>query len=305
VSPEFDPAPAAPDPAAAGPVSGAPATDTVPGAEPAGPRPLRARDFGAASARLLHLQAILAPERMQGPGFAFALVPILRRLYPEKPRLAEALARHSAYVSTHPVLAGYVLGAAAGMEERRAAGAAVDPARIDALKRALASPLAAMGDPFFWVTLRPLAGLVGVLGIALFGPADPSLPDARVLLCPFLLLLTYNAVAIPIRWRSVRAGYRSADRPAEILRGLRLSDWRDVLERGGALLYGVLVTLLVAALAAVTGGLEAGGTRAVTALAPLGLGFLVARPWLRRSPSASVEVALAVLALAAAASLVI
>ncbi|HSQ59403.1 MAG TPA: PTS system mannose/fructose/sorbose family transporter subunit IID [Acidobacteriota bacterium] len=294
---ELDPAAGVPEPA---PRDVAP-RDVAP-SEPAEPKPLRARDFGAASARLLHLQAILAPERMQGPGFAFALVPILRRLYPEKPRLAEALVRHSSYVATHPVLAGYVLGAAAGLEEWRAAGAAIDPERIDALKRALASPLAAMGDPFFWVTLRPFAGLVGVLGIALFGPADPSLPDARVLLCPFLLLLTYNAVAIPIRWRSLRAGYRGADRPAEILRALRLTDARDVLERGGALLYGALVTLVLAALGTVTGRLDA---RDAAAFAPLGLGFLAARAWLRRSPSASVEVALAVLALAAAVSLVV
>lgn len=297
------PAPREPAEAASGATGAEPAAAAAPAA-PEGPRPLRGRDFGAASARLLHVQAILAPERMQGPGFAFALLPILKRLYPERARLAEALARHSAYVATHPVLAGFVLGAAAGLEERRAAGESVAPERIDAMKRALASPLAAMGDPFFWVTLRPLAGLVGVLGIALFGPADPSLPDARVLLCPFLLLLTYNAVAIPIRWRSVRAGYRAAERPAEILRALRLADGRDVLERGGALLYGALVTLLVAALAGATGGWDAYGAAAAAALAPLGLGFLAARAWLRRSPSASVEVALAVLALAAAVSLV-
>ena len=57
---------------------------------PAPPRPLRARDLGAAGSRLLHLQALLTPDRMQGPGFAFALVPVLRRLYPDRDRFAES-----------------------------------------------------------------------------------------------------------------------------------------------------------------------------------------------------------------------
>lgn len=272
---------------------------------PAVPEPLRGRDFAVASARLLHVQALLTPERMQGPGFAFAFEPILRRLYPDRPRQAEALVRHQAYVATHPLLAGYLLGAVAKAEEERARGRGVDGARIEALKRALASPLAAMGDPLFWVVLRPLAGLVGVLGIVLFGPADPSLPDARVLLCPLLLLLTYNAVALPIRWRGVRAGYAGAGAPAEILRALRLADWREALERGGAVLYGVLAMSVLAGLHATVGASSAGAAPLAVALGPVALGFLSARVSLRRAPSASVETALGVMALAAAASLVI
>jgi PTS system mannose-specific IID component len=269
---------------------------------PRAPESLRPRDFGFASARLLHVQALLTPERMQGPGFAFALDPILRRLYPDPGPRAEALARHTSYVSTHPVLAGYVLGAAARLEEDRARGGATDGPEIDALKRALASPLAAMGDPLFWVVLRPLAGLVGVLGIALFGPADPSLPDIRVLLCPLLLLLTYNAVALPIRWRGVRVGYAGAAAPAEILRSLRLADWRETLERGGALLYGALVMLVLFGIQVTTRS-PTGVGALIAGIGPLALGFVAARSLLRRSPSASVETSLAVLGLAAAASL--
>jgi hypothetical protein len=162
-----------------------------------------------------------------------------------------------------------------------------------------------MGDPLFWVVLRPLAGLVGVLGIALFGPADPSLPDVRVLLCPLLLLLTYNAVALPIRWRGVRAGYVGAGAPAEILRSLRLADWREALERGGALLYGALAMSVLAGLHAASRSPSGSVAPLAAAVVPLGLGFLAARAALRRAPSASVETGLWVMALAAAASLVI
>jgi mannose/fructose/N-acetylgalactosamine-specific phosphotransferase system component IID len=272
-------------------------------ATPVRPLPIRARDFSLSSSRLLHVQAILAPDRMQGPGFAFAMLPVLQRLYPDRERLGEALARHTAYVATHPLMAGYVLGAAARLEEERAEGAAIDGARIDGMKRALASPLAAMGDPFFWVVLRPVAGLAAVLGIAWIGPTDPGLPDLRVLLCPLILLLTYNAVALPTRWRGVRAGYAAADRPAELLRSLRLGDWREVLERGGAFLYGTLLALLGAGLRASSGSGEAGLGPFGSAILPLAIGFVVARLLLRRAPSANVETALAVLALAGLASL--
>jgi len=270
---------------------------------PAAPLPLRARDLGAAASRLLHLQALLTADRMQGPGFAFAMVPVLRRLYPDRDRFAEAMGRHTAYVATHPIFSGYVLGAAARLEAKRAAGDPIDGARIDAMKRALASPLAAIGDPFFWVVLRPLSGLIAVLGIALFGAADPYEPDLRVLLCPLLLLLTYNAVALPTRWRGVGAGFAAAESPSSLLRALRFAEWREVFERCGALLYGALLALLAAGLHAATsaGGSGAGGLGA--ALVPLALGFTAARLLLRRGAAATVETALTVLTLATLVSL--
>ncbi len=294
----------APDSRPEGAPAPIPARGPVPApSTPAAPRPLRLRDLGAAAARLLHLQALLTPDRMQGPGFAFAMIPVLRRLYPDRDRLAEALARHTSYVATHPLLAGYVLGAAARLEAKRAAGQPMDGARIDAIKRALASPLAAWGDPFFWVVLRPLAGLVGVLGIAAFGPADPTAPDLRVLLCPLLLLLTYNALALPARWSGVGAGYASAETPGDVLRSLRLAEWREVLERGGAFLFGGLLALLGAGLHAAALAQGSGYGPVVAALVPLTLGFAAARAALRRRASANVEVAITLLALAGLASL--
>ena len=97
------------------------------------------------------------------------------------------------------MLSGIVLGVVARLEERRAKGLPVDEAQIESTKRALASPLAALGDPLFWVTLRPLAGLMGVLGMAVLPLADTVGPDLRVVVCPCLALLTYNAVAIRYR----------------------------------------------------------------------------------------------------------
>ncbi len=76
--------------------------------------------------------------------------------------------RHLGFFNTNPVLASYVLGAAAAAElrDRTRAG----PAEARELKRALSGPLGMAGDALFWAALRPLAGFLGVLA-ALAGEA--------------------------------------------------------------------------------------------------------------------------------------
>jgi len=258
---------------------------------------VRSEDLVRTGARALHIQTLLTPERMQGPGFAFALLPVLERLYPARRDLARAIRRHLAYFATHPILTGYVLGAAARWEERRANGEAVTDEAIDTWKRALASPLAAMGDPFFWVTLRPLAGLVGIIAIGLI-PAPTLGPDWRVLLCPLLTLLTYNAFALPFRVVGTHVGYIEADRPAALLRSLRLREWGHALGCAGALGYGALLALVIRFLdfGSIGWGLDAAAK--VTAATPLLLGAVIAWVGLRRWPGRVVEVALAALAAA-------
>jgi hypothetical protein len=262
---------------------------------------LRGDDLARSTSRSLHLQALLTPERMQGPGFAFSLLPALRRLYPEREALAAAMTRHLGYFATHPVLAGFALGAAARLEERRAAGEPIGDEAIEGLKRSLASPLAALGDPLFWLTLRPLAGLVGVLTMIVMQPPSEAAPDLRVLACPLLTLLTYNAVALPFRIAGVARGYADADRPGALVRSLRLPEWRVALERSGAAAFGALIALTAMLLDFGSGGWgEDPGARAA-ATAPLALGTVIGFLGLRRWPGRCVEVAL--LALAAAAAL--
>lgn len=263
---------------------------------PKAPR-VKPEDLARTTTRALHIQALLTPERMQGTGFAFALLPVLERLYPERGELGRAIRRHLAYFATHPLLAGYVLGATARWEERRAAGDPVSDEAIDTWKRALASPLAAMGDPFFWVTLRPLAGLVGVLAIALI-PAPVLGPDWRVLLCPLLTLLTYNAFALPFRVVGTHVGYIEAERPAALLRSLHLREWDHALGCAGALGYGALLALVIRFLdfGSIGWGLDAAAK--VAAAVPLLLGAVIGWIGLKRWPGRVVEVALAALAAA-------
>ena len=61
------------------------------------------------------------------------------------------------------------MGVTAAMEQERANGAKdVDDAAISGVKVGLMGPLAGVGDPIFWGTLRPVLAALGA-GIALTG----------------------------------------------------------------------------------------------------------------------------------------
>ena len=101
-------------------------------------------------------------ERMQALGFCFCMVPAIRRLYPENndDRKA-AIKRHLEFFNTHPYVAAPVLGVTLAMEEQRANGAPIDDAAINGLKVGLMGPLAGVGDPIFWGTVRPVFAALG------------------------------------------------------------------------------------------------------------------------------------------------
>ena len=253
---------------------------------------LRWGDLARVTTRSFHIQTLLSPERMQGLGFGFSLLPVIRRIYPDPATRGFALKRHLRYFATHPVLSGFALGVAARLEERRANGAEVSDDAIDSLKRALASPLAALGDPLFWVTLRPLAGLLGVLSVAILPRPATGDPDLRSLLCPLVAVLTYNAVALPYRFTGVWRGYEFADRPDVLLRSLRLTELKTFLERAGSFAYGALLVLFATGLdvPSAAWGYDACGR--VLEVVPLLLGAAIGFFGIRRWPARTVEVAL-------------
>jgi PTS system mannose-specific IID component len=254
---------------------------------------LRGLDLAKVASRSLYLQALFSAERQQGLGFAFALLPVIRRLYGGAAERGNALARHLGFFGTHPVLVGYVLGVVARLEERRAQGAPIDDTQIEYSKRALASPLAALGDPLFWVTLRPLAGLVGILGMTLLPLADPPGPDLRVLVCPLLALLTYNAVALKFRVAGVPRGYALAEEPAKLLHSLKLAELTRFLEAASGATFGSLIVLMLWPMTESADPEGLGVAHTAYVLAPFVLGMIGTALGLRRWPGRGVEIALA------------
>ncbi|MFS1537946.1 MAG: PTS mannose transporter subunit IID [Candidatus Phlomobacter fragariae] len=137
-------------------------------------------------------------ERMQALGFCFAMVPVIRRLYPENSEeRKQAIKRHLEFFNTHPYAAAPVLGVTMAMEEQRANGADIDDGAINGIKVGLMGPLAGVGDPIFWGTVRPIFAALGA-GIAMSGS----------LLGPLLFFILFNLVRLLTLYYGVTYGYK-------------------------------------------------------------------------------------------------
>ena len=135
-------------------------------------------------------------ERMQALGFAYAMEPVLRRLFPDDQAYSAALQRHLVFFNTNPVVgAPLILGSAIAMEE---AGA---PASADGVKVALMGPLAGVGDTIIWALYNSIIFTIGsawALQGRIIGPI-------------FVIVM----VAIPytlVRWWQFFSAYRQGRR---------------------------------------------------------------------------------------------
>jgi len=137
-------------------------------------------------------------ERMQALGFCFSIIPVIRRLYPENSEeRKQAIKRHLEFFNTHPYVAAPILGVTIAMEEQRANGADIDDGAINGIKVGLMGPLAGVGDPIFWGTVRPVFAALGA-GIAMSGS----------LLGPLLFFILFNLVRLLTRYYGVTYGYK-------------------------------------------------------------------------------------------------
>lgn len=149
--------------------------------------------------RSFPLQASFNYERMQNVGFCYSLLPILRRLYPEKKEASEALKRHLSFFNTTPQAVTFITGACIALEEKnKKSGGNFDIESITALKAALMGPVAGIGDSFFWGTFRIIAAGIGC-----------ALAAQGSILGAILFLLIFNIPHYGARWYGLKLGYKS------------------------------------------------------------------------------------------------
>ena len=152
--------------------------------------------------RTFPLQACFCYERMQNVGFAYQMVPALKKLYPDKEEASKALKRHLAIFNTTPCVVPFITGASIAMEEKfkkaRENGEECDEESINAVKTALMGPLAGIGDSFFWGTLRIIAAGIGA-----------SLAAQGSILGAVLFFLMYNIPQLFVRYQGLKLGYKS------------------------------------------------------------------------------------------------
>ncbi|AFU20268.1 PTS mannose transporter subunit IID [Actinobacillus suis] len=171
-------------------------------------------------------------ERMQGLGFAYSMVPVIKRLYPDQnsQERKDAIKRHLEFFNTQPFVAAPVLGVTIAMEEERANGKEIDNAAINGIKVGLMGPLAGVGDPIFWGTVRPVFAALGA-GIALNGS----------ILGPILFFVLFNLVRLATRYYGVTYGYKKGlDVVQDMSGGLlqKLTEGASIL---GLFIMGALV----------------------------------------------------------------
>ena len=168
-------------------------------------------------------------ERMQALGYCFAMVPVIKRLYTGDER-KQALKRHLEFFNTQPFVTAPILGVTAAMEEQKANGADIDDGAINGLKIGLMGPLAGVGDPIFWGTLRPVAAALGA-SIALTGS----------ILGPILFFVIFNAVRLAIRYYGVSYGYSKGTTIVADMAGGKLQKLTEGASILGLFVMGALV----------------------------------------------------------------
>lgn len=183
--------------------------------------------------RLHFLQMLWNFKGMQNLGCLFTLRPVLHRLYDGAERV-EAERRHALFFNTHPYFAAICLGVVVRLEEDVKSGAFKKPEMIPVLKNRMSGPLAAVGDAFFWETVRPIMASLAVLAAYVFGPGSP-----------LSLLVLAGVVAMYIvqveafRWQGLGWGYRYGLEVVEVLKRRDFQGSMRRIRNAGAFLLGI------------------------------------------------------------------
>ena len=180
--------------------------------------------------RSMFLQGSWNYERMQNGGWAYSLIPALKKLYPSGEEAKEALKRHLEFFNTHPYVAAPILGVTLALEEERANGADIDDAAIQGVKVGMMGPLAGIGDPVFWFTVRPIVGAIAA-----------SLATGGSIIAPLFFFIVWNAIRIAFLWYTQEFGYKSGSAITKDLGGGLLQTVTKGASILGMFVLGVLI----------------------------------------------------------------
>jgi PTS system mannose-specific IID component len=150
---------------------------------------------------------------MQSLGLLYVLEPAWPHLFPDPERRQEAVKRHLSPFNTHPYAAAALVGGILFHEERlaRGEGSVVEVVRF---KQTLMGPLAALGDGFYWLGLRPATGALGAVLVPFLGPW-----------AVLVFLATYNTVHVATRIWLFVTGYRFGAGVVARLSALKVPAW--------------------------------------------------------------------------------
>ena len=178
---------------------------------------LTSSDFFWTFVRSNFLQGSWNMERMQALGYAFGMVPILRRLY-EGEELKKAMKRHLEFYNTQPFVTAPIIGITAALEEKRANGADIPDGVINGIKVGM------MG------TLRPITAALGA-----------SFAISGSLAGPILFFVLFNVIRLAIRWYGIKYGYDKGTDIVQDVAGNKLQKLTEGASILGLFVMGALV----------------------------------------------------------------
>jgi PTS system mannose-specific IID component len=203
-------------------------------------KPLRS-DHVAAWSRTFAVQGSWNYRTMVGGGIAYAMLPLLRRIYAGDPvQLRESVGRSMRAFNGHPYLCAMAVAALGRLEQE-----GVDPQTIDKFRTALRGPLGTVGDRAVWGQWRPICVLVGMLAYLL--GAGPAWSVA-------LFLVLYNGGHIAVRTWAYVVGWEAGLGVGRVLKSSWLERWAGRLWPVNMILTGVVALLVANALVRMGGG---------------------------------------------------
>ena len=169
-------------------------------------------------------------ERMQNGGWCYSIIPAIKKLYSKEEDRAAALKRHLEFYNTHPYVSAPVMGVTLALEEERANGMPVDDQTVQGVKVGMMGPLAGVGDPVFWFTVRPILGALGA-----------SLALSGSIVGPLLFFVVWNIVRIAFLWYTQEFGYKVGTSIAKDMSGGLLGKVTEGASILGMFIIGALV----------------------------------------------------------------
>ncbi len=137
-------------------------------------------------------------ERMQSLGFCFSLMPIIKKLYHNNEKEKRlAIKRHLEFFNTHPYMVAPILGIIISMEEKKSNGFKITDKTINNIKVGLMGPLAGVGDPIFWGTLRPILSALG-----------SSIASNGNIMGPIIFFSLFNIIRLTTIYYGITYGYK-------------------------------------------------------------------------------------------------
>lgn len=191
---------------------------------------LTKKDRLSVALRSTFLQGSWNYERMQNGGWCYSIIPAIKKLYKTEEDRAAALKRHLEFYNTHPYVSAPVMGVTLALEEERANGMPVDDQTVQGVKVGMMGPLAGVGDPVFWFTVRPILGALGA-----------SLALSGSIVGPLLFFVVWNIIRIAFLWYTQEFGYKVGTSIAKDMSGGLLGKVTEGASILGMFIIGALV----------------------------------------------------------------